>query len=142
MDFDYTIDTTDTSDCPSEERVLSLVKHVFEGENVVGSAIGVVLTDHETVLELNKAWLEHDYHTDVISFLLEEDPSALEGEVYVDVETARERHAEFGTSVRQEIERYIVHGLLHLIGYDDATPAEKQHMHKLEDTYLGLDNAL
>lgn len=128
----------DSSDCPSEETVRLLAKNVFEGENITCSAVGVVLTDHKTVLDLNKTWLEHDYHTDVISFLLEEDPTALEGEVYVDVETARERHGEFDSSVQREIERYIVHGLLHLAGYDDATPQEKEVMHTLENKYLSL----
>jgi len=96
--------------------------------------VGIILAGHEAVLELNKTWLEHDYHTDVLSFLLESDP--IEGEVYVDIETAAERHVEFGTTLTAEIERYIVHGVLHLCGHEDATDEERKQMKALEDQYL------
>jgi probable rRNA maturation factor len=137
-DFSFTITIEEANDCPSEERVLDLVDAVFEGESISWAAISIVLTDHDTVLDLNREWLQHDYTTDVISFLLEDDPEALEGEVYVDIETARERHEEFSTSARSEIERYIVHGLLHLAGYDDASDEDRAVMHHLENKYLEL----
>ncbi|MBT4051615.1 MAG: rRNA maturation RNase YbeY [Bacteroidetes Order II. Incertae sedis bacterium] len=132
----YSVTLDESNDCPSESRVLTLVSNVFSGEQINWSDISIVLTDHSTVLDLNKNWLEHDYHTDVISFLLEEDRQSLEGEIYVDVDTARARHVEFGTTVIQELERYIVHGLLHLAGYDDASDEERSHMKTLEDQYL------
>ncbi len=135
-DFSLSITVDDASDCPTEARVRSLVDTLFKDQGLAWASIGVVLTDHQAVLDLNIQWLEHDYHTDVLSFLLEEDPTALEGEVYVDIETARERHVEFSTSALQEIERYIVHGLLHLAGYDDSTDEEKEIMRQLEDQYL------
>jgi len=137
-DFSFSITIDDAADCPSEERVLALVEAVFKGEGISWSSIGIVLADHATILELNKTWLQHDYHTDVLSFLLEDDDDALEGEVYVDVETAQERHTEFSTSVQSEIERYIVHGLLHLAGYDDASDEERTAMQGLEDEYLNV----
>lgn len=128
------IELEDPSDCPDEERVARVVQTVLSGEQVTWDQVNVVLTGHEAVLELNKTWLEHDWHTDVLSFLLESDP--IEGEVYVDVETARERCAEFGSTSTQEIERYIIHGLLHLCGHDDATDAERDAMRQREDAYL------
>lgn len=117
--------------------MLSLVNTVFKGQGLKWEAISVVLADHQAVLDLNIEWLKHDYHTDVLSFLLEDDPDAIEGEVYVDIETARERYAEFAAaSITQEIERYIVHGLLHLTGLEDDTGEEKAAMKLLEDKYL------
>jgi len=109
---------------------------VFEGQGRSCASVGVVFADHDTVLALNTTWLEHDWHTDVISFLLEDDP--VEGEIYIDVETAMERHAEFGATVQQEVERYVVHGMLHLCGLDDATPEQREAMRVLEDRYLAL----
>jgi probable rRNA maturation factor len=135
-EFSLSISIEDTSDCPSKERVRALTNAVFDDVGITWSSIGVVLTDHQTVLELNKSWLQHDYITDVLSFLLEDNPKALEGEVYVDIETARERHVEFSTSPALEIERYIVHGLLHLAGYDDSTDEERDVMRVLENQYL------
>ncbi len=95
--------------------------------------------DHAAVLALNRRHLGHDYLTDVLSFsLVDEDdpPGAVEGEVYVDLDTAAERCAEFGATFEQEAARYAVHGLLHLIGYDDATAEGRAAMRACEDRYL------
>ena len=127
-----------TTDLPDESRITSIAESVFSGEERAFESLSVVLADHETVLALNREWLDHDWHTDVISFLLEEGP--IDGEVYVDVETAAERHAEFGTSLTQEVERYVIHGILHLCGYDDTTDEERAHMRSLEDRYLAALN--
>jgi len=124
------------SDCPSTNRIVTLIERVMDGESSAWSLIGVILTDHERVLDLNRQWLRHDHHTDVLSFLIEERDDGLEGEIYVDVETARERCGEFDASPTEEIERYIVHGLLHLTGHDDADAAGRARMRALEDVYL------
>jgi len=124
-----------------DTRVLeALIWNVLTGEGAEPVYIGVILTDHETVLDLNRTYLQHDYLTDVLSFDLSEseDAHAIEGEVYVDLDTALERHEEFGVSFEEEVRRYVIHGVLHLLGYDDATPEEKAAMHALEDKYLGF----
>ena len=114
-----------------------LARRVFAEEGREPGDVTIVLSDHAHVLALNQEFLEHDYHTDVLSFPLHDAPEGpVEGEVYVDLDTAAERHAEFGTSFEREVQRYVVHGLLHLLGYDDATPAGKQTMRTLEDRYL------
>jgi probable rRNA maturation factor len=136
--IDVSVSISNFDHLPSSERVIELVQRVLEGESAPFESIGIILADHETVLELNRTWLEHDFHTDVLSFLIEDDPRHLEGEVYVDVETAEERHQEFESTVQEEIERYIVHGLLHLVGYDDATEAERSAMQQLENRYATL----
>lgn len=120
--------------------VAALVRRVLEGEGFSMRAVSIVLADHATVLDLNRAWLDHDYTTDVLSFNLDEEALAegvVEGEVYVDLDTAAGRAPEFGTTFEAEALRYVVHGVLHLVGYEDATPASKAAMHALEDRYLG-----
>lgn len=134
--FLFDVVVPESSDLPGENEVLRLVERVMAGELVAWSSIGVILAGHELVTELNTKWLSHDYHTDVLSFLVEEGDAGLEGEVYVDVETARERCAEFNTTVQDEIARYIVHGLLHLAGHDDATAEGTRMMTALENRYL------
>lgn len=121
---------------PDDTRVAQIASAVFEGESHSLGELSVVFGDHDTVLSLNKEWLGHDWHTDVISFLLEEDP--IEGEIYVDVETASERYAEFNTSLTRELERYVIHGMLHLCGHDDATTEQRNAMRTLEDHYLRI----
>jgi rRNA maturation RNase YbeY len=104
--------------------------------------VSVVLSDHDTVRRLNQEYLGHDYNTDVLSFSLREASGAdggggkVEGEVYVDLDTAAERHDEFDTSFEREASRYVVHGVLHLLGYDDATADGQAAMRALEDQYL------
>jgi len=131
-------DDIDPAICPDHARLDCLARLVFAGEGLSFSSVGIVFANHAAVLELNKEWLGHDWHTDVISFLLEEDP--IEGEVYIDVETAQERHAEFEVTVQEELERYAVHGMLHLCGHDDATDEQRDAMRALEDHYLSRLN--
>jgi rRNA maturation RNase YbeY len=66
----------------------------------------------------------------------------VEGEVYVDLDTAAERHEEFDTSFEREAYRYVIHGLLHLMGYDDATSEGQETMRQKENQYLDAVTAL
>jgi rRNA maturation RNase YbeY len=120
-------------------RLERLARHVFTSEGVAWRSLGIVLTGHARVRELNKEFLNHDYNTDVLSFLIEENGEGIEGEVYVDVETAAERHVEFGMTLQGEIERYVVHGVLHLAGHDDRGREARLRMQQLESTYLAVD---
>ncbi|PSQ70083.1 MAG: rRNA maturation RNase YbeY [Bacteroidetes bacterium QH_1_64_81] len=121
------------------------IRHVLAAEGATLVHLSVVLTGHETVRRLNRSYLDHDYNTDVLSFSfrdgpelagIEADESAVEGEIYVDLDTAAERHEEFNTSFEREAYRYVIHGLLHLLGYDDATEAGQDTMREKEDQYL------
>lgn len=129
-----------------DEAVLrQVIRHVLAAEEATLVHLSVVLTDHDTVRHLNQSYLDHDYDTDVLSFSLrsasvsdphETDEEGVEGEVYVDLDTAAERHTEFDTSFEREAYRYVVHGLLHLIGYNDATETGQETMRQKEDQYL------
>ena len=114
------------------------IEQVIAGEEASLRSCSVVLADHELVLRLNREHLEHDYHTDVLSFPLNdpEEEKVVDGEIYVDLDTAAERHEEFGVSFEEEVQRYVIHGLLHLLGYEDASEAERATMRQLEDRYL------
>ena len=122
-----------------EDALAALIHRTAEGEGFAVRSLGVILADRETVHRLNREFLAHDYATDVLSFPLDETAAAerlVDGEVYVDLDTAAERAPEFGTTFEDEARRYVVHGLLHLMGYDDATDAERAAMRRLEDLYL------
>jgi probable rRNA maturation factor len=117
----------------------SLLLKAAEAEGATIAYLGVILTDHETVLDLNREYLEHDYLTDVLSFSLNEGTtSEIDGEVYVDLDTAAERCTEFGASFELETARYCLHGMLHLLGYDDATDEQRAAMRLREDQLLTL----
>ncbi|MEO0556553.1 MAG: rRNA maturation RNase YbeY [Bacteroidota bacterium] len=119
--------------------VEAVVDAVCQGEGVRVTSLSVVLADRETVWTVNRDWLQHDYPTDVVSFVLDEAAQAqgdIDGEIYVDLDMAAERAGEFGATPEHEALRYVAHGLLHLVGYDDATDAERAAMRQLEDRYL------
>lgn len=114
-----------------------LVRQVADREDCSLRHVSIVLSDRDTVLQLNREYLEHDYPTDVLSFPLHDDPSeGIEGEIYIDLDTADERHEEFDATFKEEVHRYIIHGLLHLVGYDDASPSDRTAMRDREDHYL------
>jgi probable rRNA maturation factor len=122
-----------------------VIRHVLAAEGATLVHLSVVLTGHETVRRLNRSYLDHDYDTDVLSFSLrdesvsdapETEAEGVEGEVYVDLDTAAERHEEFDTSFEREAYRYVIHGVLHLVGYDDATASGQDAMRQKEDQYL------
>ena len=144
MDDAYTTSLSIQQVHPSrrlDEEVLdALIRHVVEAEEGQLVHLSVVLTDHEAVRSLNVSYLDHDYDTDVLSFSLRDGPNddddIVEGEIYVDLDTAAERHEEFDASFVEEAHRYVIHGLLHLLGYDDQTPSGQETMRALEDEYL------
>lgn len=116
-----------------------------EGADIVD--LSIVLGDHETVRGLNESHLGRSYDTDVLAFDLrgvdgEETAGMVEGEIYVDLDTASERAPEFGADYEQEVRRYVIHGLLHLLGYEDAHPDGRATMSRLEDHYLSRLNDL
>jgi len=133
------------------DALTSLIQQVVKAEGGDLRYIGVILTGHDTVRSLNRQYLDHDYNTDVLAFSLA-DPAAsndadteseptpiVEGEVYVDLDTAAERHDEFDATFEEEVRRYVVHGTLHLLGYDDGTESGNREMRRLENAYLGDD---
>jgi len=131
------IETVHETHAVDDDALETLLRHVLDAEESRLRHLSVVLADHETVRRLNRDYLDHDYDTDVLSFSLTgADDDAVEGEVYVDLDTASERHDEFDVSFEHEVYRYAVHGLLHLIGYDDADDAQQSEMRALEDEYL------
>lgn len=118
-----------------------------EGHTVAD--LSIVLTDHATVTRLNELYLNRTYATDVLAFDLSDDDDdgdgdgetsvsqRVQGEIYVDLDTALDRAPEFGTSYECEVMRYVLHGLLHLMGYRDDKPDARQEMRRLENLYLG-----
>ena len=93
----------------------------------------------EFVLALNQEHLQHDYYTDILTFdyrNAEEEP--ISGEIFISIDRVRENAAEFGVSFENELARVIVHGLLHLIGFDDLEEETESEMRKEEDKALEL----
>ena len=105
--------------------------------------LGIHLVSESDMIRLNETFLRHRGSTDVITFDYAEPPqrSPLSGEIFICVEQAIAQSRRFHTTWQSELIRYLVHGLLHLCGYDDTTPRGFRAMHRMEDrllTQLGL----
>ncbi len=111
------------------------VRRVLRGERVGNAEIRVIFIDTRRCRTLNTEFLGHRYSTDVISFPLEEG-SNLEGEIYVNLDKARSQADDYGVAFTDEVVRLVVHGTLHLAGYDDRRPAAAARMKRREDAYV------
>lgn len=99
--------------------------------------VSIIFCSDNYILDVNIRYLNHDFFTDIITFDYCEG-NRLSGDLFISVDSVKENSVEFGTDFDEELHRVIVHGLLHLIGYDDHTPEEQKVMRAKEDYYLGF----
>jgi probable rRNA maturation factor len=107
----------------------------LEELDIEESELSIVLVGAKESAELNEKFLGHEGPTDVITFDYSETQKAkgqLHGEIFICVDAAEKQAKEFGTTWRSELVRYVVHGILHLIGHDDLNPAARKKMKRVE----------
>ena len=118
-----------------EAEVSAWVKQVAKSYNKVVGDINYIFVDDETMLDINRRFIGHDYYTDHIGFDYSKD-GALSGDIYISLDTVRTNSELFGVTFDQELRRIIIHGLLHLCGLRDKTDEERDHMQQAEDKAL------
>ena len=101
------------------------------------SEISIAFVDDPTIREHNKQYLNHDYETDVISFVLDESETALTGQLIVSTDTAEKMGQQIGVLMQHEVLLYVIHGMLHLVGLDDTDQDSAEKMRAAEADYLG-----
>ena len=116
----------------------SVMQSVLQGEKKEYDSVSVLFVSDSEIKEINKDYLGHDYSTDVISFPLNDEPENLEGEIYVSYETTKINSEIYDVPHSSELLRVVIHGILHLAGYDDSTDSQKEEMKMKEDHYLKL----
>ncbi len=121
----------------NEERLREGISAVLVGEGLQRAEISVALIDDPTIRVLNSQYLKHDWATDVLSFVLEQDDASVEGEIIISADTAERMAKEFGWTADDEMLLYAIHGALHLVGYDDQTLEAQSTMREREQLYLG-----
>jgi len=122
---------------PRRSSTVALVRKVLRGEKISRAALSVIFVRDKVMRTLNGTFLGHWYVTDVLSFPLSEDRRSLDGEVYVNLDQAERQARTYRVTRLKERSRLIIHGILHLTGYDDSTPVKRNRMRKREDYYLG-----
>ena len=118
-------------------RLRETARIVLEGEDIVEARVSLAFVDNPTIHRLNKQFLNHDEPTDVLSFPMSgTGAKSFEGELVIGVEVASENAAERGHAVDLELTLYIIHGLLHLCGYNDHNDTDTKAMRSRERHYL------
>ena len=120
----------------NKEEVRRLIELVCINEKLKRGTVNVIFVDSEYIRQLNERFLKHDYPTDVLAFTLQEPGQNLEGEIYVCSELAGTQAQEHHVPFKEELFRLVIHGMLHLIGYDDAEPDEQRLMFDKGEFYL------
>jgi len=128
----------------SAEWIEGIARRVLEAEGLLAAELGVVVTDDETVRALNRDYAGEDEATDVLSFSLREgeqfvaapDGVVRLGEVIISYPTAERQAAEAGRPVAVEVAHLLIHGILHILGYDHAEPDEERRMQGREEELL------
>jgi rRNA maturation RNase YbeY len=118
-----------------KKETISLAKRVIKYESSKEGDINIVFVDDKFIRQLNTTYLKHNWVTDVISFPLG-DGNKIDGEIYINLEQSKRQAKEYNSTFKAEIQRLIIHGVLHLIGFKDNTPKTKKRMSLLEDKYL------
>lgn len=111
------------------------LKMVAESEIRKLGDISIIFCSDNYILDVNIKYLQHDFFTDIITFDYCEG-NILSGDLFISVDSVRENAVEYGTEFDEELNRVIVHGILHLIGYDDFTEEDKREMRSKENYYL------
>ncbi len=103
--------------------------------------INFIFCSDRHILDINLKYLQHDYFTDIITFDYCEG-NRLSGDLFISIDSVRENSVFYGTEFEDELNRVMVHGLLHLIGYDDHTESDIAMMREKENYYLDLRRSL
>jgi rRNA maturation RNase YbeY len=107
-----------------------------EGHSI--NEINYIFCSDKYLLQINKEYLNHNYFTDIVTFDNSEKKGVIEGDIFISIDRVRDNAKEFREEFEKELKRVMVHGLLHLVGYRDKTPAQKSKMRKREEAYLSL----
>ena len=127
-----------------KKMILQIVRRVIKEEGRSAKSLSIVLTDNRHIRDLNREYLGRNGVTDVISFPLEDldwpgghcSNGGINGEIIASAELAVQQAQTTNTDPRAELMLYLVHGLLHLMGYDDRKPEQARQMHAREDALL------
>lgn len=123
------------------EAVHLWITQVIKQEGRCIDTINYIFCSDAYLHTINKEHLGHDTWTDVITFDYAEKGKALFGDIYISIPRVEENAKELGVKFGHELARVLIHGVLHLLGYNDTTVSKKKQMRLREDKYLAMKEA-
>jgi rRNA maturation RNase YbeY len=119
----------------NKKQVISWINDSIRKEKRILGDINIIFTSDKYLLRINKQYLNHNYFTDIVTFnYCEKD--IINGDIFISIETVKNNSLRFDVNFSVELDRVIIHGILHLIGYDDQNDEEKVIMREKENYYL------
>ena len=125
----------------NRQSLKKLANRALKFQGIDGRELSILLVDDRAITDLNKRYLKKNSPTDVLAFRMAEGKFAyihpeILGDVVISLETAANRAGQFSTSSEQEAGLYLVHGILHLLGFEDKTASGKRKMKKIQKEIL------
>jgi len=111
------------------------ISNEINESGLITGTINIIFCSDEYLLEINKKYLNHDYFTDIVTFNYNE-KNIISGDLFISVDRIRENAENFETEFSNELARVLIHGILHLLGYEDYSPELKKIIHEREDEAL------
>lgn len=118
----------------------TFLQRIFKEESVAFESVNYIFCSDDYLLQLNQQYLDHDTYTDILTFTLSDPHLPIISEIFISVDRVRENAKTHQQNFLTEMHRVMIHGVLHLCGFDDLTPELKEEMRKREDHYLLLLN--
>ena len=133
MEINFFYENIDTFNLNS--KVDTWIEDTIQNENKQVGEINVIFCSDEHLLKMNKEHLSHDFYTDIITFDNSEN-NIVSGDLFISRDRVEDNAKQFNVSFDQEIHRVIIHGVLHLLVYNDKTEEEQKQMREKENFYL------
>ena len=118
------------------ESIKSLILNVLKEKKINLIALSIILTESNYLSKLKKKYFNVEQFTDVIAFNLSGEKDCIDGEIYISIDDVKENAKIYSESFENEFKRVIIHGSLHLMGFDDSTEDEKKTMTDLENIFI------
>ncbi|MDR6564436.1 MULTISPECIES: rRNA maturation RNase YbeY [unclassified Arcicella] len=124
-----------------KNQLKAWLKKVAELEGFKVGDLNYIFCSDEYLHKINVEYLDHDTYTDIITFDNSEEEEMIEGDIFVSIERVKENSQELKTEFLDEFKRVLVHGLLHLCGYDDHSDEDEAQMREIESKYISIFNS-
>lgn len=123
---------------PDPSSTVHWITSIIEEQSYSLVQINYIFCSDEHLLEINQKHLAHNYYTDIITFNNADEEKELEADIFISIDRVQENAAKTNQSFDRELHRVMIHGVLHLVGFDDKTQKDKEEMRRKEDACLSL----
>ncbi|MBO7461924.1 MAG: rRNA maturation RNase YbeY [Bacteroidales bacterium] len=138
MNIDFNFEDVELA-LPDEQSLTAWIDFAVNNEDCFTGNLSYIFCSDEYLWSMNKQYLGHDYYTDIITFDYVED-KYVSGDMFISYDRIVDNAQKFNVSRETELLRVMIHGVMHLVGYDDQTDEQEAEIHRKEDFYIDVFN--